>query len=259
MDLDLAGRAALVTGGSRGIGLACARLLSQEGVRVALVGRDAARAEAAAAALPGEAIGLGADLIDADAAAGALRRAEAALGPLDILVNAAGAARRTPPDALSPAAYRAAMDAKYFSYVNAIDPAIKGMAARGAGVVVNVIGAGGKLASPVHVAGGAANAALMLATAGLGAAYAGQGVRVVGVNPGLTKTDRVAEGLKSEAALAGGTLEEAEARAVARLPLGRIAEPEEIAAAVVWLASPRASYVTGATLSMDGAAAPTVL
>lgn len=259
MDLELADRVALVTGGSRGIGLACARLLSREGARVAVLGRDAARAAAAAAALPGEAVGLGADLIDSEAAEEALRAAEAALGPLDILVNSAGAARRTPPERLKPEAYRAAMDAKYFSYVNMIDPAIKGMAARGSGVIVNVIGAGGKLASPVHVAGGAANAALMLATAGLGAAYAGQGVRVVGVNPGITKTDRVAEGLASEAAMLGGTVEEAEERARGRLPLGRIAEPEEIAAAVLWLASPRASYVTAATLSMDGAAVPTVI
>jgi NAD(P)-dependent dehydrogenase (short-subunit alcohol dehydrogenase family) len=84
-------------------------------------------------------------------------------------------------------------------------------------------------------------------------------VRVVGVNPGITKTDRVAEGLASEAAMLGVSVEEAEDAARARLPLGRIAEPEEIAAAVLWLASPHASYVTGATLSMDGAAMPTVI
>ena len=84
-----------------------------------------------------------------------------------MLVNSAGAARRTPAEELTPAAYKAAMDAKFFSYINVIDPVVKRMAARGTGVVVNVIGNGGKVPSTVHIAGGAANAALMLATAGL--------------------------------------------------------------------------------------------
>ncbi len=102
------------------------------------------------------------------------------------------------------------------------------MAARGRGVIVNVIGAGGKVASPTHIAGGAANAALMLATAGLGVAYAASGVRIVGVSPGLTETDRVAEGLKADAKLQGVDLEEARRRAVAKIPLGRLASPREI-------------------------------
>ena len=91
------------------------------------------------------------------------------------------------------------MDANFFTYVNLIDPGVKRMAARGSGVIVNVIGNGGRIASPVHVAGGAANSALMLVTAGLATAYAGQGVRIVAVNPGLTETGRVAEGMKADA------------------------------------------------------------
>ena len=129
-------------------------------------------------------------------------RVEDACGPIDVLVNTAGAAQRTPPDELTPA-WRAAIDAKFFSYVNVIDPLVKRMAERGAGVIVNVIGDGGKVASPTHLAGGSANAALMLATAGLGAAYAASGVRVVGVSPGLTETDRVADGLAAEAQSGG--------------------------------------------------------
>ena len=176
-----------------------------------------------------------------------------------MLINSAGAARRTPPEDLTPAAWRAAMDAKYFSYIHAIDPTIKRMAARGRGVIVNVIGAGGKVASPTHIAGGAANAALMLATVGLARAYAVKGVRVVGINPGLTETERFKEGLHSTAKLAGISLEEAARRSVEAIPMGRLARPEEIADAVVFLASNRASYINGVNIGMDGVQNPIVV
>ncbi|MFT2094526.1 SDR family oxidoreductase [Acidiphilium sp.] len=252
MDLSLAGKRVLVTGGSKGIGFACAAAFIAEGAGVAICSRQQANLEAAKATLRLRAA-LSADLTDAASADAMIKAAEAELGPIDILVNSAGAARRTPPDELTPAHWRAAMDAKYFSYINVIDPLVKRMAARGGGVIVNVIGNGGKIASPVHLAGGAANAALMLATAGLATAYAKQGVRVVGLNPGLTETGRVAEGLASDARLAGISIDEARARGIARIPLGRMATPEEIANTVLFLASPRASYVTGVNITMDGA------
>jgi NAD(P)-dependent dehydrogenase (short-subunit alcohol dehydrogenase family) len=140
-----------------------------------------------------------------------------------------------------------------------LDPVIKRMGQRGSGAIVNVIGAGGKVASPTHLSGGAANAALMLVSAGMAAAYGGRGVRVNAVNPGLTLTERLKEGLAAEARLANIDIEEALARANQRVPLGRIANPEEIADAVLFLASPRASYITGAILSMDGAVTPMVV
>ncbi len=258
MDLGLTGKVVLVTGGSKGIGLACARGFLAEGARVAIASRAAENVAAARAAL-GDALGIAADLTDAEQAAAMIEEVERRLGPIDVLVNSAGAARRTPPDDLTPAAWHAAMQAKYFTYIHAIDPTVKRMAARGAGVIVNVIGNGGKVASPVHLAGGAANAALMLATAGLATAYAGRGVRVVGVNPGLTETDRVAEGMLADAKLAGISPHEARARAVAKIPMGRMARAEEVADLVVYLASSRASYVTGVNIAMDGATAPVVV
>lgn len=262
MDLELGGLHVLITGGSRGIGLACAHLFLQEGARVTLVGRTQAHLDEARAHLearaPGRVACLAADLQDAQAALQAVDAAELQ-GPVDVLVNSAGAARRTPFSELTPDAWRAAMDAKFFSYVHVMDPVVRRMGGRGRGVIVNVIGMGGKVATPTHLAGGAANAALMLATAGLAAAWGPRGVRVNAVNPGLTLTDRMAEGLAADARLKGLQAEEVLTQAIARAPLGRLATPEEIANVVVFLASPRAGYVSGAIVSMDGAATPMVV
>ena len=122
-----------------------------------------------------------------------------------------------------------------------------------------MVGSGGKFASPVHMPGGAANAALLLVSAGMAAAYGPKGVRVNAVNPAQTLTDRLRTGLLAEARQHGITPEEAQARITARVPLGRLARPEEVADVVVFLASSRASYVTGASLVMDGAANPTAV
>jgi NAD(P)-dependent dehydrogenase (short-subunit alcohol dehydrogenase family) len=258
MDLGLRDKKVLITGGSKGIGLACARGFMAEGARVAIVSRSEGNLKKAKEALR-DPYTIAADLTDAAAAAAMIERVEKEFGPIDVLVNSAGAAKRTDSDDLTPGAWRAGMDAKYFSYINVTDPLIKRMAARGRGAVINIIGSGGKVASPTHLAGGAANAALMLATAGLAYAYASKGVRVVGVSPGVTNTERVAEGLKAEAKRANVSVEQAYRQMVARLPLGRPAEPEEIADIVVFAASERGRYLTGANISTDGAASHVVV
>lgn len=258
MDLGLKDRVAVVTGGSRGIGRACAELLVAEGARVAIIARSVEGVATAADSLGGV-LGVPADLSNDEAAVAALIEIQARLGPIDILVNSAGAARRHPPDELTPQAYRNAMDAKFFPYINVMDPLIKQMAARGRGVIINVIGDGGRVASPVHLAGGAANAALMLVTAGLANAYAGQGVRVVGLNPAMTRTERVSERIQALAIQAGIPEDEAFAREQSSIPVGRMADAGEIANVVAFLASDRASYVTGATIRMDGGKIPTIL
>jgi NAD(P)-dependent dehydrogenase (short-subunit alcohol dehydrogenase family) len=264
MDLHLRDKHVLITGGSKGIGLACAQAFLEEGAKVTLVSREIANLNAARQTLqttfPAERIHtVAANLRDATAALAALDSAEAAFGAVDVLVNSAGAAKRTPAPELTPEAFADAMQAKYFTYVHMITPTIQRMAARGAGAVVNVVGNGGKVASPIHLPGGAANAALMLVSAGLAAAYGAQGIRVNAINPGLTLTDRLQEGLAADARLRDIGTEEAMAQAVAKIPLGRMAEPEEIANAVLFLASSKASYVTGICMSMDGALNPIVV
>ncbi|MBL8361666.1 MAG: SDR family oxidoreductase [Rubrivivax sp.] len=262
MDLELGGKHVLVTGGSRGIGLACVRAFAAEGARVSLVARDAARLDAAVAALADDGHrtrGWACDLTDASAAAAMVDSVWREAGPVDVLVNSAGAARRTPFDELTPQAWHDAMQAKFFAYIHVMDPLVKRMGARGSGAIVNVVGLGGKVATTTHLAGGSANAALMLASAGLANAYAPRGVRINAVNPGLTQTERLNEGIAAEARAQGVAPEEVLRRHHERLPLRRIAQPEEIASVVVFLASARASHVTGAVLSLDGASVPMVV
>jgi NAD(P)-dependent dehydrogenase (short-subunit alcohol dehydrogenase family) len=258
VELGLKGKIVLITGGSKGIGLACARVFRSEGAHLALVSRSEANLKNAQQEL-GDVHVFAADLMDPAAAAQMVEAVEAKVGPVDVLVNSAGAAKRTDAEDLSPAAWHAAMDAKYFTYIHVIDPMIKRMAARGRGAIINVIGNGGKVPAPTHLGGGAANAALMLATAGLANAYASRGVRVVGLNPGLTKTDRVAQGMKAEAKRMGVPEAEALKRAMEKLPMGRLAEPQEIADVVVFAASERGAFLTGANITMDGASSPTVV
>jgi NAD(P)-dependent dehydrogenase (short-subunit alcohol dehydrogenase family) len=132
------------------------------------------------------------------------------------------------------------------------------MAARGRGTIVNIIGTGGKVASPVHLPGGAANAALMLATTGLAAAFGSKGIRINGINPGSNLTARVQEQLAVEAKMTGLGEAELLQRMQARIPLGRLGTPEEVANVVLFLASDQASYVTGAVVPMDGGANPVI-
>lgn len=260
MDLELRNKHVLVAGGSRGIGFACAREFAREGCLVSLIGRDSARLQQARTELGIELDRTGghmADLTDPAAAARAIEEAEQNLGPIDILVNSAGAARRMPFAELQPTDWRDAMQAKFLTYINVMDPVVKRMGARGTGAIVNIVGMGGKMPITTHLAGGAANAALMLATAGLAMAYAPMGVRVNALNPAKTATSRLAEGLAAHARQENLSVD-ALMQQQSQLPMG-LATPEDVAAAVVFLASPRATFISGAILSMDGAARPMVV
>ena len=256
MDLNLSGKHILITGGSKGIGLACAQAFLAEGARVSLVSRSEANLARACESLSAHGNDCvqthAADLTQPASAQAALDAAIATFGPVDVLVNSAGAAKRTPAPELTPQAWHDAMQAKYFSYIHMIDPVIKQMGQRGKGNIVNVVGNGGKVASPIHLAGGAANAALMLATAGLANAYAAQGIRVNAINPGLTRTERLKEGMAADARLQGIETEEAMKRAMAKIPMGRFLQMDEVGALVSWIAGPDCSFTTGFTFDVTG-------
>ncbi|WP_233863420.1 SDR family oxidoreductase [Paraburkholderia adhaesiva] len=272
MDLGLSNKVVLVTGGSKGIGLACARAFAKEGAKVAIVSRDPANLARAREQLASEGLHVHltrADLHEPHSAADVVEDVSTTVGPIDILINSAGAARRYDPEALDANAFKAAMEAKYFPYIYPQQEVLRRMVERAKanekagvaaepGTIINIIGMGGKHASDIHIAGGAANAALMLATVGLAHYHARYGIRINAINPGATLTERLQEALKLEAEREGIDEATALARGQAKLPLGRYAKPEEIADVALFLASPRASYVTGALIPMDGGGAPII-
>lgn len=261
MKLDLEGKVVLITGGSKGLGLACARAFAGEGAKVAIASRSQDNLDKALAALRKDGfdvVAIRADLAQAPEAKALVARTEQQLGPLDVLVNSAGAAKRHTMDEYDEEAWRQGMNSKYFPYINAMDAVRAGMISRGRGAIVNIIGNGGKIANPTHLAGGAANAALMLVTTGMAHALGRHGIRVNTINPGPTLTDRIDQSLRFEAKAAGIDVDEMLKRNQARIPLGRFGKPEEVAAVALFLASEQASYVTGAIIPMDGAAVPLI-
>jgi NAD(P)-dependent dehydrogenase (short-subunit alcohol dehydrogenase family) len=261
VDLGLSGKVVLITGGSKGIGLACARAFAAEGAKVAIASRSQENLNRARAELAKEGVqvfAVAADLTRAETASAMAAATEKALGPIDILVNSAGASKRHSMDQYDTHAWHQGMDSKFFPYVHAMDAVRASMVERRKGVVVNIIGTGGKRAQPTHLAGGAANAALMLVTVGMANALGKLGIRVNAINPASTYTGRVKQALVLEAKEKSISEEEALKRLEAAIPLSRYGQPEEVASVAVFLASDKASYVSGAVIPMDGAATPII-
>ncbi len=256
MDLHLRDKNAVVTGASKGIGLAIARALAAEGVNLVLSARSADLLEQAAEDLASKdevrVQTYAADLSTADGVAGLAAFAEQENGPVDILVNNAGAIPAGTIEGLDDETWHRAYDLKLWGYVRLSKALLPGMKRRGSGVILNIIGNAGKRPSAGYIAGGIANAGLMNFTAGLAHDAGPSGVRVVGINPGLTRTERLMTLTAKQAQDRGVPVEEMQAELGRDIPLRRVGEPEEIADVAVFLVSGRASFVTGCVLPVEG-------
>jgi 3-oxoacyl-[acyl-carrier protein] reductase len=263
MDLGLAGKGCVVTGASRGIGLETARQLSAEGAGVLLVARDrdrlaAAAAEVAAAGPGGEGrvASLALDVTEQDAGERLLAAAGESFGTLDVLVNNAGFARWRDLDDVADEDWRAQFEINVMAPMRAMRAAVPGMVERGWGRVVNVCSTAGKRPSAAMAEYSVAKAAELSLSRLFADRYAAAGVLVNAICPGPTESEMwmAPGGLadQSQALTGAADREEAIEIAGAKRPIGRLATPEEIAAAIVFLCSERASYVSGAAWSVDG-------
>jgi NAD(P)-dependent dehydrogenase (short-subunit alcohol dehydrogenase family) len=254
MDLQLKGRTALVTGASRGIGLGVAELLAHEGCNLHLAARSGAdleKAQAKIAAATGVKITSHAvDLASSENAAKLAR----ACGDIDILINNAGAIPQGTITELDETKWRAGWELKLFGYINLTREVYRRMVERREGVIVNVIGGAGERPSAGYIAGSIANSGLMTMSRALGADSPKHGVRVLGLNPSATATERGVDIWRTRAQKELGDAERWR-ELTKGFPFGRAATVEEVANVIVFLASPRASYVSGTVVSVDGGSA----
>ena len=261
MDLGLKDRICLVTGSTAGIGLETARQLVAEGARVVISGRDADRAEQARAQA-GAALAVACDLAQPGAAGQLVAETTAALGPIECLVNNVGDAYQVGFEELTDEQWEAMWQLNVMSYVRCIRAVLPGMKEARAGAIVNVSSTAGKRPStgmPNYTVTKAAVLSLSRLVADL---YAKDGIRSNAVTPGPTATEAwLGEGglADQQAARSSKTREEVLRSVGAGRPLGRLAEPQEIASVIAFLCSDRASYVTGAAWSADGGTVPIIV
>jgi 3-oxoacyl-[acyl-carrier protein] reductase len=261
MDLGLRDRVCLVTGSTAGIGLETARLLAAEGARVIVTGRAADGVEQARAD-SGAALGLAADLSEPGSADRLLSDATAQLGAVDCLVNNVGEAYQAAFDEVTDEQWDAMWQLNVMSYVRCIRAALPAMREAGRGVIVNVSSTAGKRPSTGMPNYSVTKAAVLSLSRLVADLYAKDGIRCNAVAPGPTATDAWlgAGGLADQqGARSNKTRVEVLAAVGAGRPLGRLAEPEEIASVICFLCSERASYVTGSAWSADGGTVPIII
>ena len=253
MDLDLAGKHVLVTGASKGIGLATARSFAAEGARVTLVSRRADALEEAAAGLR-QASGATVDSHAADLSRDAEREELFTRFPdLDILVNNAGAIQSGALSARTMDDWRSGFELKVWGYIHLCMLYAPAMRSRRAGTIINIIGMGGRAVRPSYIIGAAGNAALIGFTNALGAETPQDNVRVFGINPSPTLTDRMVDRLRYAAQdRFGDEGRWEELLDPDNFPFGRPKHPEEVADLAVMLASPKVQYLSGTVVDLDG-------
>lgn len=250
MELGLGGRTALITGASKGIGAGIARVLASEGCDLHLAARSTDALESLAAELrDAHGVSAKAHALDLSRSGDQAKLAEAC-AEVDILVNNAGAIPGGPLDTVDEARWREGWELKVFGTINLTRAIYAAMKARGHGTIVNVIGLAGEHYIFDYVAGSTGNAALLGFTRAVGGKSVDDGVRVLGVNPGLVATERMVGMLRQRAETELGDAERWE-ELTTSLPMGRPATVEEVADVVAFLASDRASYLSGIVVPID--------
>ncbi|HLM64603.1 MAG TPA: SDR family NAD(P)-dependent oxidoreductase [Acidimicrobiales bacterium] len=254
MDVGLQDRAAIVTGASRGIGRHVALALAAEGCRILLCGRDVDALAAVEAELAGAAVPFPVDVTEPGAAEAMVTECQRAFGRLDVVVNNAGTAVPKPLDQLTAADWQAGLEVNFLAAARLSVAAAPAMRAAGWGRLVHVASTSGREPDPNFAPYSAAKAALLNLSTALSRAFAADGVLSSCVVPGVTVTELVEANALATAERTGRTPVEVMERMLAKqgVAAGRFGRPEEVAAAVVFLAGEPAGWITGATLEVDG-------
>ncbi len=253
MDLGLRNKRVLVTGGSKGIGLSTARAFAAEGAAIVLASRDSTTLEGAADAIRGD-CGATVTIHSADLSRDDNREAMFAAFPdIDILVNNAGAIPGGALQDIGMDSWREAWDLKVLGYIHLCKLYAEAMKRRGSGTIVNIIGMGGRAVRPNYICGAAGNAALIGFTQALGAETPADNVRVFGINPSSTLTDRMKSLFQTRAEKELGDASRwQELVEKADFPFGRPKNPEEVGALATMLCAPQVHYLSGTVVDMDG-------
>ncbi|TDG00175.1 SDR family NAD(P)-dependent oxidoreductase [Paenibacillus piri] len=266
MNLGLAGKIAIVTGASAGIGLACSKGLFEEGASVVMVARDPDRMQQAAAAIvqghpAGEEnriVTVNGDMREPETAKRTVSAALERFGRIDILINNAGAAKAGSFFEMPEEEFVETWNLKLLGYIRMVKEAAPLMIKQGDGRIVNIVGGAGRTPSAAFLTGSTANAALLNFTRGISKELAKSNVRINAISPGTTATERAERLAEQQAAAKGITVDAQKAEISASIPLGHRVDPSEIAAMALLLVSDRIPSITGTEIVIDGGQQPGV-